>query len=580
MKILAPQQAFNPRPLAESVHGGIDYEELARWGLSAADVIDFSSNILPYGPAPSVIKAIRGVAISGYPDRDCLQLKRSIADNFNIAFETILVGNGCCELIHQIALGIIRTGDSILVVGPTFSEYVRASRIAGGEIVRCDAIAENNFAVPSEQIELALDSQSFRVVWICNPNNPTGQSISQQAILNWLTRFPQTVFVVDEAYIEFSTSTESLVNYATANLIVLRSMTKAYAMAGLRLGFAVVREPWHSVLQGRRIPWSVNALAQAAGIAALQDSKYYGAAMLRLAESKRLLVESLIEKGFRVIASDTGYFLMATADAGQLREDLLKHGLMIRDCTSFGLAGFVRIAVGTEDQNHRLVAVLTNQSVTLPIAPASRWDQLFRDQLRQLFQLRRDVRRFRTDPLGARTMRCLLESACMAPSVGLSQPWRYVSVTSPACRAAVIAEFEAENEHAALNYDEPTQAKYRLLKLSGLREAPEHLAVFIQNDPVAGRGLGRATMPESVAYSVVAAIQNLWLAARAEGIGVGWVSILRSEAISRVLNVSEEWQLVAYLCLGYPLDEQSDAPELEMLGWESRSDLADYWIER
>ena len=214
------------------------------------------------------------------------------------------------------------------------------------------------------------------------------------------------------------------------------------------------------------------------------------------------------------------------------------------------------------------------------IASSSRWDLIFRDQLRQLFQLRRDVRRFRTDQLDAHTMRGLLESACMAPSVGLSQPWRYVSVTSPACRAAVIAEFEAENELAALKYDDATQAKYRLLKLSGLHEAPEHLAVFIQNDPAAGRGLGRATMPESVAYSVVAAIQNLWLAARAEGIGVGWVSILRSEAISRILNVSQEWQLVAYLCLGYPLDEHADTPELEMLGWESRSGLAECWLQR
>ena len=566
--------------LAESVHGGIDYDELARWGLAAEDVIDFSSNILPDGPAPSVIRAMHSVAFSGYPDRECRQLKRSLAENFDIALEAILVGNGCCELIHQIALGIIRAGDLVLVVGPTFSEYARASRIAGGKIVRCDALSKNEFAVPIEPIELALDSQSFRVVWICNPNNPTGQSIPRQTILNWLMRYPQTVFVVDEAYIEFSRLTESLINCAAANLIVLRSMTKAYAMAGLRLGYAVVRKPWHSVLQERSIPWSVNTIAQAAGIAALNETEYYSSAMLRLAESKRILIELLTDNGFRVIASDTGYFLMATADAVQLRERLLKHGLLLRDCTSFGLGGFVRIAVGTEDQNRLLVARLTHQTVTQPKALPAKWDLVFRDQLRQLFRLRRDVRRFRTDQIGAHTMQLLLESACMAPSVGLSQPWRYVSVTSPACRAAVLAEFEAENEIAALKYDDATQAKYRQLKLAGLREAPEHLAVFVQNDPTAGRGLGRATMPESVAYSVVAAIQNLWLAARAEGIGVGWVSILRSEAISSILDVSEEWQLVAYLCIGYPLEEQAATPELELLGWERRSDLAEYWFQR
>jgi len=144
----------------------------------------------------------------------------------------------------------------------------------------------------------------------------------------------------------------------------------------------------------------------------------------------------------------------------------------------------------------------------------------------------------------------------------------------------VIAEFEAANEIAASQYNDGPQAEYRLLKLAGLHEAPEHLAVFVQNAPSTGRGLGRATMPESVAYSVVAAIQNLWLAARAEGIGVGWVSILRPEAITSILGVSDEWQLIAYLCIGFPLDDRPNKPELERLGWESRICLNENWAER
>lgn len=144
----------------------------------------------------------------------------------------------------------------------------------------------------------------------------------------------------------------------------------------------------------------------------------------------------------------------------------------------------------------------------------------------------------------------------------------------------MLAEFESENELAALKYNDTKQAEYRRLKLAGLREAPEHLAVFIENDPADGRGLGRATMPESVAYSVVAAIQNLWLAARAEGIGVGWVSILRPEAIANILKVNDDWQLIAYLCIGYPMDDHADTPELERLGWQSRNNLDENWIER
>jgi len=569
----------------ENVHGGIDYDELVAKGLSADEVIDFSSNLLPYGPAPGVTNAIRNIEFSSYPDRDCHKLKLAISDRYNIDVETLLIGNGCSDLIHQVAMGMIRPGDSVLVVGPTFSEYARASRIAGGEVLRCDAIFEDGFAISRDPIEQALATQTIRIVWICNPNNPTGQSISPQTILELLQQFPETVFVVDESYIEFTQGMESLIACNAANLIVLRSMTKAYALAGLRLGYAVLREPWFSVLQARLVPWAVNAFAQAAGVAALIEHEYYDSALRRLVESKQSLIEELTQHGFRIVPSDTAYFMMTTANAAQLREQLLQFGLLIRDCSSFGLPGFVRIAVRTEDQNKLLIARLTGEEMLVSRAKNStpidfNGDDAFRAQLHELFRLRRDVRSFRSDPLGAGTLQHLLESACLAPSVGFSQPWRFVSVNSRSYRTRVIAEFEAENELAAAKYDDATQAEYRLLKLAGLRDAPEHLAVFVQNAPMTGRGLGRDTMPESVAYSVVAAIQNLWLAARAEGIGIGWVSILRPEAIAAILGVSDEWQLIAYLCIGYPLDDRANKPELERLGWESRNCLKTNWTER
>ena len=577
--------SLKPNERAENVHGGINYDELVAKGLSPNDVIDFSSNLLPYGPAPGVTNSIRNIAFSSYPDRDCRELKRAISDRYNVDVETLLIGNGCSDLIHQVAMGIIRPGDSVLVVGPTFSEYARASRIAGGEVLRCDAVFEDGFAIPKEPIEHALATQRIRIIWICNPNNPTGQSIPLQTILEWLQQSPETIFVVDESYIDFTQGMESLVECNADNLIVLRSMTKAYALAGLRLGYAVLHEPWFSVLQARRVPWAVNAFAQAAGVAALKEYEYYDSALTRLVESKRSLIEELTQHGFHIVPSDTAYFMMATANAAELREHLLQFGLLIRDCSSFGLPGFVRIAVRTEDQNKLLVARLTGQeTLDSPTqSPASidfKKDEAFRVQLNELFRLRRDVRSFRSDPLVAGTLQRLLESACLAPSVGFSQPWRFVSMNSRSCRMQVIAEFEAENELAASKYDDATQAEYRLLKLAGLREAPEHLAVFVQNAPSTGRGLGRATMPESLAYSVVAAIQNLWLAARAEGIGVGWVSILRPDAINSIVGVSDEWQLIAYLCIGYPRDEHADIPELERLRWESRICLDENWTIR
>jgi len=569
-----------PQASVLNVHGGIDFEELDRLGITADDVMDFSSNVLPDGPSPRVVRAVRSAEFARYPDRECLELRRVIAARYGISSDAIIVGNGCCELIHSLAMACIRPGDSVLVVGPTFSEYERASRIAGGDIIRCNAFADNDFAFPVEQIEQVLASRSVRLVWICNPNNPTGQSISREIMLNWIAIYPQTRFVVDEAYIEFSRRTESLIHIDASNLIVLRSMTKAFAISGLRLGYAVMRESLRTEVDKRCVPWSVNTLAQVAGVVALQDFEYYEAAMRRLNESKGLLLTQLAEEGFEVIPSDTGFFLLRAADAPSLRQRLLKRGILIRDCNSFGLSDFVRIAVGTNEQNALLVAGLSNRPAISTPRRSLTWDQTFCDQLRQLFKLRRDVRRFRSDPLAAGTMRRLLEAACMAPSVGLSQPWRFVSVKSVTCREAVIAEFESENELAAAKYDDATQAEYRKLKLAGLREAPEHLAIFIERNPATGRGLGRATMPESVAYSVVASIQNFWLAARAEGIGVGWVSILRPERLSSILDIDARWQLIAYLCVGFPLEEHESVPALERAGWETRRSLDQDWIER
>lgn len=573
----------------ESVHGGLDYAELMRHGLTAANVVDFSSNILPDGPSPDVACAVRSVDLASYPDRDCSALRQAISQHYSIGFESILVGNGCCELIHNVALSILNQGDCALIVGPTFSEYARASRLAGAEVMRCDAVVEDDFAIPTVSIENHLKSGRVRLVWICNPNNPTGQMISSDQILDWSQRFPETIFVIDESYIEFSPSARSVLESlplsgmgraTLSGVIVLRSMTKSFALAGLRLGFAVLSERWYTRIAERRIPWSVNAVAQAAGIAAIKSTNYYRSAMIRLSESKRNLVAQLQSLGYRIVSSETGFFLMFAGEADQLRERLLQQGVLVRDCTSFGLGGWVRIAVGTAYQNAVLVSRLAGHAV-LPAPRATPiWDDGFREQLKILFQLRRDVRRFSTEPLADGTLRRLLEAACMAPSVGLSQPWQFVSVSSSRCRSEVIAEFEAANQIAALAYDDATRDEYCKLKLAGLREAPQHLAIFAERDPQTGRSLGRATMPETVAYSVVASIQNFWLAARAEGIGVGWVSILRPEAITSILNVDAQWQLIAYLCVGYPMDQHVEQPELERLGWESRRSIDENWTER
>jgi len=207
------------------------------------------------------------------------------------------------------------------------------------------------------------------------------------------------------------------------------------------------------------------------------------------------------------------------------------------------------------------------------------FDETFRERLAELIAWRRDVRRFRRDPIEPALLDRLLDLACLAPSVGNSQPWRFVRVDDPARRAAVIADFEACNAEALADYAGEKARLYAGLKLSGLREAPVHLAVLADEATEAGAGLGRRTMPETLRYSAVMAVNTLWLAARAEGLGVGWVSILDPAAIARILEVPEDWALIAYLCVGRP-EEQHRDPELERHGWQERDPAARRVVER
>lgn len=198
-----------------------------------------------------------------------------------------------------------------------------------------------------------------------------------------------------------------------------------------------------------------------------------------------------------------------------------------------------------------------------------RFSDEFQTSLRDLMRWRRDVRRFRTDPVDEAILRDCLASFALAPSVGLSEPWRVVRIESAAARAAALASFEAANARALAGYAGEKARLYSRLKLSGMREAPVQLAIFCDEATGKGAGLGAATMPETRRYSVVAAITQFWLVARARGLGLGWLSILDPARLCRDLDIPDDWALVGYLCLGWP-ETETDTPELELAGWERR----------
>jgi 5,6-dimethylbenzimidazole synthase len=210
---------------------------------------------------------------------------------------------------------------------------------------------------------------------------------------------------------------------------------------------------------------------------------------------------------------------------------------------------------------------------------APHFDEAFRARLLDLFCWRRDVRRFRTDPLPAGMLERLIEIACLGPSVGLSQPWRFVIVVDPGRRQAVMDNFESCNADALGDYTGDLSTRYAALKLAGLREAPCHLAVFADRATIVGHGLGRRTMPEMADYSAVTAVLTMWLAARAEGVGMGWVSIVDPGVIGTILDIPGDWRFIGYFCLGYPQAEDS-SPELERAGWEQRRPAEDFILHR
>lgn len=198
------------------------------------------------------------------------------------------------------------------------------------------------------------------------------------------------------------------------------------------------------------------------------------------------------------------------------------------------------------------------------------FDQAFRSQFETLIAWRRDVRRFSDQPVPSALIEGLLDVAQLSPSVGNSQPWRWVRLESPAARAAIRANFVASNAAACGAQPDERALAYASLKLAGLDRAPVQFAVFCDRATGQGSGLGCHTMPEMLEYSTVGMISTFWLTARAAGLGVGWVSILDPMRVGRLVDAPVGWKLVAYLCVGWPETDHVD-PELARYGWQQRT---------
>lgn len=342
--------------LAPAYHGALDYAELRRLGLQPEEVLDFSANVNPYGPPPGVRRALEAVNVAQYPDREALALREALATLHSVRSDHIVVGNGVTELIWLIALAFVQPGDTALILTPTYGDYARAVHLMGGKVITCEARAEDDFAPPLQRAEELLVRTHPKLCFVCTPNNPTGQVVPAEVIHRWASRLDRTLFVVDEAYINFVPGLPSVLAPERPNLLVLRSMTKDYALAGVRLGYAVGHTDLVEPLARVRPSWNVSAPAQVAGLAALADQEHLHHTIHQLREAKQDLADKLAALGFTVVPSATHFFLMKVGCAPCFRAALAERGLLVRDCTSFGLPAFVRVAARRPEENARLVA--------------------------------------------------------------------------------------------------------------------------------------------------------------------------------------------------------------------------------
>jgi len=355
--------------MTQPTHGGNVYKVAQKQRIPVERIMDFSASINPLGPPAAVLRAIRSALkqIVHYPDPDCRQLRQELAHQCGVDPDMILVGNGSTELIHLLprALAI----KSALIMGPTFEEYARALMEAGSSVQYVHARRTERFRPPLIDVlrQFSAKQSKFDAVFLCNPNNPTGQVMNRLAVrkLAEVVDRRQGWLIVDEAFIDYCQE-QSVVSMLSEHprMMVLRSLTKFYAMPGLRIGYLVGASKVVDQLKDRQPPWSVNSLAQEVSRAVLHDHAYATKSRTFMKSERSRLIRGLRSlSGLRVYSSAANFVLIelpASICAGEVTDRLASEKLLVRDCSTLpGLtAQMIRVAIRTANENRQLLAAL------------------------------------------------------------------------------------------------------------------------------------------------------------------------------------------------------------------------------
>lgn len=340
---------------------GKPIEELEReMGITGS--IKLASNENPLGPSPLAIQAMMEnmKTLNRYPDGSGFYLKSKLSSKFGLPQSQIIIGNGSNELIELIIRTFLSAGEEVIQPFPTFLVYGKI--VTGGE-GKMVSIPLSDFGIDLEAIRAAITPKT-KVIFINNPNNPTGSALSKEEMLAFLKSIPQDIVVVfDEAYIEFVSDSgvaqglDLLADYPL--IIVLRTFSKLYGLAGLRIGYGFASEQIIDYMNRVRQPFNANALAQVAATAALDDTKFVSRTLKVVRDGLSYLHRQLDDLGLEYVPTQTNFFLIKVpAGAKKTYELMLKQGVIIRAMDSYGLEDYIRVNVGLPEENERFVQTL------------------------------------------------------------------------------------------------------------------------------------------------------------------------------------------------------------------------------
>lgn len=352
------QELLNIKPYVP----GKPIEEVKR-ELGISDVIKLSSNENPIGPSPAAAEKIKEAVqkMHIYPDGYCFELRRALASKTQMGAEEFIFGNGSDEIIKLLAETFLKPGDEVLTGSPTFSEYAFAAHLMGAEMVN---VPLQNYCFPLESMANNI-SQRTKMIFICNPNNPTGTYLSSSEVESFMKVVPDSAVVVfDEAYVEYVEAddfpdTLQYIKEGRKNVMVLRTFSKIYGLAGLRIGYGIGTEELIKLVSRTKEPFNVNSLAQTAALASLEDNEHINLSRRINSEGKEYLYGEFEKLGLNYNPTSANFVMLDTGkNSKELFDKMLQKGVIVRTGDVFDMDTFVRVTIGTREQNERFITAL------------------------------------------------------------------------------------------------------------------------------------------------------------------------------------------------------------------------------